>query len=1042
MLKKLITLSVALCMALSLVQMSCTESGESTSLVNIIQGKSETHANVTGLTLNYETVTLFTGNELALMASVSPSNATNKNVTWSSSDTSKAEVASNGKVTAKAVGSAVITATTVDGGFKDTCQVEVLDRAQNISREINVSDKNYFFGISPGGLNEAEWQMYKEMGLKTIRVHLQRGRYWINGAYDFSAYDEICLRAAKEGIEVMMLVSYETYESNGILTSGQYVYDDYMKLVDVLEVAIPHFKNKGVTAWEIWNEENSYWKVDAAGYADLISTIYKKCKYGTNPWDIKANIILGGMDAMNSGFQDGVRQDCKQYLTDIYASQSYIDFYTLYHKSPFDAIGLHNYMTIDVNNHLELDYNKFLSSLQGVVFDVTDINGDTGMPVWITEVGDPDALDELQAAKLRSYMEVAYAIPRVARFHWFEHTFPASNYTTNGRSAMTEYKEVIAELTDNAKAAAISIKLNKNTIGLPLYSTFQLKATITPFDTADKTITWTSSDADIANVENGFITALKSGVSVITAKTNDGSFTDTCEVTVYASAAVNFKPGTYGEYMHLISANCSPYLQPSIDFRFADGYLTFTYQLNLDTTAAKSTLYTTVFQQYKVWLSKDNSNWTVVAEETNAANKGKGNKKIVTADLADYLAGGVVYVKIGDSFPNNGWGGAMTNLSVVNQYANPVSTITLDKTVIAVDEGAIIRLNPTITPEDATNKGIVWISNSACASVTQDGTVKGVTPGIAIITETTADGSKTATCEVTVNAGASSPQNIVLGKPVYSPFAVNSGASAEKLIDGKISADEKWCPSVFGIDGQNVFVMIKLGDAPMTADGFRLYFASMFEAEHMSIRSFKIYSSNDDSMWETATATDLSNTTAFKLVYDSMLSTIPLFGEGLTQYAEVPVWPLPQDITYDSGRAFFPQVKEMFTNGEDFKTIEPFQQAFSGKYLIFEVTGNMDNNPRVPELMVFSSSIVEPVESGDSSNVASDATESGSFTSEDNSSLTGGDKSDSVSDSSEENTANPSTGETSGFVFILLVMVFMSLGITFVKKRKARNGGK
>ncbi len=65
------------------------------------------------------------GATVDLNETVSPSNATNKNVTWSSSNTSIATVSSTGLVTAVAAGSATITVTTVSGGKTATCAVTV-----------------------------------------------------------------------------------------------------------------------------------------------------------------------------------------------------------------------------------------------------------------------------------------------------------------------------------------------------------------------------------------------------------------------------------------------------------------------------------------------------------------------------------------------------------------------------------------------------------------------------------------------------------------------------------------------------------------------------------------------------------------------------------------------------------------------------------------------------------------------------------------------------------------------------------------------------
>ena len=80
---------------------------------------------VTGVTLNTETLELFTGGSATLTATVEPSDAANQNVTWASSDPSVATVDAAGKVTAVAPGTATITVTTADGGFTATCTVTV-----------------------------------------------------------------------------------------------------------------------------------------------------------------------------------------------------------------------------------------------------------------------------------------------------------------------------------------------------------------------------------------------------------------------------------------------------------------------------------------------------------------------------------------------------------------------------------------------------------------------------------------------------------------------------------------------------------------------------------------------------------------------------------------------------------------------------------------------------------------------------------------------------------------------------------------------------
>ena len=81
---------------------------------------------VTGVTLNKETASIVVGNDTTLVATIAPAGATDKAVTWTSNDTEKATVSSNGLVTGVGAGEATITVTTHDGSFTDTCTVTVV----------------------------------------------------------------------------------------------------------------------------------------------------------------------------------------------------------------------------------------------------------------------------------------------------------------------------------------------------------------------------------------------------------------------------------------------------------------------------------------------------------------------------------------------------------------------------------------------------------------------------------------------------------------------------------------------------------------------------------------------------------------------------------------------------------------------------------------------------------------------------------------------------------------------------------------------------
>mgnify|MGYP002786896427 CR=1 FL=1 len=88
-------------------------------------GVSSSTIAVTGVTVSPTSVTLNNGQTSQLTATVLPANATNKTVTWSSSNNLIASVNSSGLVTANGAGTATVTATTADGSFTATASITV-----------------------------------------------------------------------------------------------------------------------------------------------------------------------------------------------------------------------------------------------------------------------------------------------------------------------------------------------------------------------------------------------------------------------------------------------------------------------------------------------------------------------------------------------------------------------------------------------------------------------------------------------------------------------------------------------------------------------------------------------------------------------------------------------------------------------------------------------------------------------------------------------------------------------------------------------------
>ncbi|MGJ0844720.1 Ig-like domain-containing protein, partial [Clostridium tertium] len=105
---------------------------------------------VIGVSLDKTSVELKINESLGLKASISPADATNKDVTWTSSDEKIAKVDANGKVIAVGAGKVTITVTTKDGGFKATCEVIVKDDNGTTNPIENIVEKVE----NPNGKNE------------------------------------------------------------------------------------------------------------------------------------------------------------------------------------------------------------------------------------------------------------------------------------------------------------------------------------------------------------------------------------------------------------------------------------------------------------------------------------------------------------------------------------------------------------------------------------------------------------------------------------------------------------------------------------------------------------------------------------------------------------------------------------------------------------------------------------------------------------------------------------------------------------------------
>ena len=170
-------------------------------------------------------------------------------------------------------------------------------------------------------------------------------------------------------------------------------------------------------------------------------------------------------------------------------------------------------------------------------------------------------------------------------------------------------------------------------------------------------------------------------------------------------------------------------------------------------TAASINGYINTNDQSKNWafqFSTDGgTNWS--SEVTQANDGTKSNHDIAVGVTIPAGANGFRVVR------RAGTSTHVKSITLTLAAAGPVAVtgVTLNKTSLTLEAGQDETLTATVAPSNADNKDVSWSSNNpSVASVDQTGKVSAISAGTAIITVTTADGNKTATCNVTVTAPA------------------------------------------------------------------------------------------------------------------------------------------------------------------------------------------------------------------------------------------------------------------------------------------------
>ena len=388
-----------------------------------------------------------------------------------------------------------------------------------------------------------------------------------------------------------------------------------------------------------------------------------------------------------------------------------------------------------------------------------------------------------------------------------------------------------------------SVTLDKTSASLKVKGTVALKATVNPDDATDKTVTWSTSDASVATVKDGVVTALKIGTATITAKAGDktASCTITVEPTPVTSVTLDKTSASLkvkGTVTLKATVNPDDATEKTVTWTTSDasvatvkdgvvtalkiGTATITAKAGDKTATCTVTVEPTPVTS--VTLDKTSASLKVKGTVTLKAtvNPSDATDKTVTwstsnASVATVKDGVVTALKIGTA-TITAKAGDKTATCAITVEATPVTSITLDKTTATLEEKETLTLKATVAPDDATDKTVTWTSSNASVATVKDGVVTAVKAGTATITAKA--GEKTATCAVTVKAAAVPVTRLTLSTE-YVSLKVNEAVTIKANVypDNATDKTVTWTSSNTSVatvkDG--VVTAVKVGTATITA---------------------------------------------------------------------------------------------------------------------------------------------------------------------------------------------------------------------------------
>ena len=439
---------------------------------------------VTGISLDRNSATIKEGESITLVATVTPSNADNKSVSWSSSSDAVATVDNSGKVTGVKAGSATITATAVDGGMKASCALSV---EANLAPSITVDAKNVS-AISAVLAGKANLGSTVASDLKVGFQYSKSAGILPSNSTTIEATDADAsynYTAAITGLDPETKYYFRSFvRQNGQDTYGETKEFTTKDVASLLET-------RGASGVEAT-------KATLNAKLDMTDVLYKSLAYG---------FLWGTSEAaLNTDYK------CTEISDNaISAALTNLSHKTQYWYKAYVKLGSQTFygevktFTTDVVPVESISLNKTEYTFK-TIGDILILKA-TVLPA--------DATDK--SVSWTSDKEAVATVDANGRVTAKGNGKATITVTTNDQG-----KSATCVITVTQWVTGIS--LDKTSLSLMIGEETTISATIQPDNANDKSLIWSSSDNSIASVDNsGKVTARASGTATIRATANDGS---------------------------------------------------------------------------------------------------------------------------------------------------------------------------------------------------------------------------------------------------------------------------------------------------------------------------------------------------------------------------------------------------------------------------------------------------------------------------------------------------------------------------------------